>query len=105
MLQLGVIVWMQGSVWPSTLIQIPDLRNQYGGIRSRFFFIFVRLHCLSFMSILNSRDHIRQQIFAPGHAMVAIASYQANSSFSPEGEAAIAVESKTDRQPGRTTLV
>ncbi|KAK7006407.1 hypothetical protein R3P38DRAFT_1708232 [Favolaschia claudopus] len=79
-----------GSVWPSTLIQIP------------FFFIFVRLHCLSFMSILNSRDHIRQQLFAPGHAMVAIPSYQANSSFPPEGELAIAAELKTDRGPSST---
>ncbi|KAK6980740.1 hypothetical protein R3P38DRAFT_3117833 [Favolaschia claudopus] len=79
-----------GSVWPSTLIQIP------------FFFIFVRLHCLSFMSILNSRDHIRQQLFAPGHAMIAIPSYQANSSFPPEGELAIAAELKTDRGPSST---
>ncbi|KAK6988062.1 hypothetical protein R3P38DRAFT_3374307 [Favolaschia claudopus] len=79
-----------GSVWPSTLIQIP------------FFFIFVRLHCLSFMSILNSRDHIRQQLFAPGHAIVAIPSYQANSSFPPEGELAIATELKSDRGPSST---
>ncbi|KAK6980688.1 hypothetical protein R3P38DRAFT_3117647 [Favolaschia claudopus] len=66
-----------GSVWPSTLIQIP------------------------FMSILNSRDHIRQQLFAPGHAMVAIPSYQANSSFPPDGELAIATELKTDRGPSK----
>ncbi|KAK6980641.1 hypothetical protein R3P38DRAFT_2808900 [Favolaschia claudopus] len=87
---INTLVAYTGSVWPSTLIQIP------------FFFIFVRLHCLSFMSILNSRDHIRQQLFAPGHAMVAIPSYQANSSFPPDGELAIAAELKTDRGPSST---
>ncbi|KAK7001571.1 hypothetical protein R3P38DRAFT_3049815 [Favolaschia claudopus] len=52
------------NISPSTLDFVP------------FFFILIRLHCLSFMSILNSRDHIREQLdAASSHAMVTIPSY------------------------------
>ncbi|KAK7006706.1 hypothetical protein R3P38DRAFT_3282446 [Favolaschia claudopus] len=33
------------------------------------------VHALSFMSILNSREHVREQLYAGGHAMVTIPSY------------------------------
>ncbi|KAK6995859.1 hypothetical protein R3P38DRAFT_111245 [Favolaschia claudopus] len=48
---------------PANLDQVP------------FFFILIRLHALSFMSILNSREHVREQLYAGGHAMVTIPSY------------------------------
>ncbi|KAK6980760.1 hypothetical protein R3P38DRAFT_2808998 [Favolaschia claudopus] len=54
-----------GSVAPSSLDHVP------------FFFILIRLHFLSFMSILNSRDHVREQLYAGNHAMVTIPSYPA----------------------------
>ncbi|KAK6995901.1 hypothetical protein R3P38DRAFT_3222827 [Favolaschia claudopus] len=50
------------AVSPSTLYEAP------------FFFILIRLHCLSFMSILNSRDHVRNQLHMSGHAMVTMPS-------------------------------
>ncbi|KAK6969173.1 hypothetical protein R3P38DRAFT_3298610 [Favolaschia claudopus] len=40
-----------------------------------FFFILVRLHFLSFMSILNSRSHVREQLYAADCAMVTIPSH------------------------------
>ncbi|KAK6978241.1 hypothetical protein R3P38DRAFT_500441 [Favolaschia claudopus] len=40
-----------------------------------FFFILIRLHFLSFMSMLNSRDHVREQLYAGDHAMITIPSY------------------------------
>ncbi|KAK7007778.1 hypothetical protein R3P38DRAFT_1620134 [Favolaschia claudopus] len=40
-----------------------------------FFFILVRLHFLSFMSILNSRNHVREQLYAADRAMVTIPSH------------------------------
>ncbi|KAJ7862858.1 hypothetical protein B0H13DRAFT_2071147 [Mycena leptocephala] len=45
---------------PSTLIHEP------------FYFVLVRLYTLSFMSILNSRDHVREKLFSSSHAMVTI---------------------------------
>ncbi|KAJ7814051.1 hypothetical protein B0H13DRAFT_2140682 [Mycena leptocephala] len=45
---------------PSTLIHEP------------FYLVLVRLYALSFMSILNSRDHVREQLFSTTHAMVTI---------------------------------
>ncbi|KAK7006411.1 hypothetical protein R3P38DRAFT_1708376 [Favolaschia claudopus] len=54
-----------GSVAPSSLDHVP------------FFFILIRLHFLSFMSILNSRNHVREQFYAGDHAMVTIPSYPA----------------------------
>ncbi|KAF8148138.1 hypothetical protein K438DRAFT_1867045 [Mycena galopus ATCC 62051] len=39
-----------------------------------FFFILVRLYGLSFMSILNSRDHVREQLFSTTNAMITIPS-------------------------------
>ncbi|KAK6969045.1 hypothetical protein R3P38DRAFT_804484 [Favolaschia claudopus] len=47
---------------PSTLYEAP------------FAFIRIRLHCLSFMSILNSRDHVRSQLHADDHTMITIPS-------------------------------
>ncbi|KAJ7929511.1 hypothetical protein B0H13DRAFT_1859508 [Mycena leptocephala] len=53
-------------VLPSTLVYAP------------FFFILVRFYGLSFMSILNSRDHVREELFSTSHAMITIPSYNAN---------------------------
>ncbi|KAJ7913493.1 hypothetical protein B0H13DRAFT_2659575 [Mycena leptocephala] len=54
-------------------------------IYASFFFVLVRLYGLSFMSILNSREYIREQLFATsvGHAMVTIPSYNPNGSSLP----------------------
>ncbi|KAJ7044289.1 hypothetical protein C8F04DRAFT_1228656 [Mycena alexandri] len=57
---------------PSTLIYAP------------FFFVLVRLYTLSFLSILNSRDHVREQLFSIAHAMITIPSpYTGDSSTLP----------------------
>ncbi|KAJ7724768.1 hypothetical protein B0H16DRAFT_1384752 [Mycena metata] len=57
---------------PSTLIYAP------------FFFVLVRLYTLSFLSILNSRDHVREQLFSIAHAMITIpSSYTGDSSKLP----------------------
>ncbi|KAJ7929560.1 hypothetical protein B0H13DRAFT_2310488 [Mycena leptocephala] len=59
---------------PSTLIYAP------------FFFILVRLYGLSFMSILNSRDHVREELFSTSHAMIMIPSYNPNPTLTADTE-------------------
>ncbi|KAJ7166241.1 hypothetical protein C8R46DRAFT_94176 [Mycena filopes] len=51
-----------------------------------FFFILVRLYACSFMSILNSREHVREQFHAanPDHAMVSIPTYPSRQMESPK---------------------
>ncbi|KAF8148151.1 hypothetical protein K438DRAFT_1989331 [Mycena galopus ATCC 62051] len=53
-------------------------------IYAPFFFILIRFYGLSFMSILNSRDHVREQLFATTQGMITIpSSYTADSSALP----------------------
>ncbi|KAJ6532152.1 hypothetical protein DFH09DRAFT_1182737 [Mycena vulgaris] len=65
----GLVIFV---CFPTALIYLP------------FFFILVRLYALSFMSILNSRDHVREQLFSTTHAMITIpSSYTPNHSTLP----------------------
>ncbi|KAJ7495300.1 hypothetical protein FB451DRAFT_1213790 [Mycena latifolia] len=54
-----------------------------------FFFILVRLYGCSFMSILNSREYVRDQLYATNtdHAMVTIPSYSGGSSNPGQSQA------------------
>ncbi|KAJ7284424.1 hypothetical protein C8J57DRAFT_1708909 [Mycena rebaudengoi] len=61
----GLVTWLTSTL---TLIYAP------------FFFILVRLYGCSFLSILNSRDKVLDQLYpnASDHAMVSIPSYNSN---------------------------
>ncbi|KAF8130920.1 hypothetical protein K438DRAFT_1999175 [Mycena galopus ATCC 62051] len=53
-------------------------------IYAPFFFILIRFYGLSFMSILNSRGHVREQLFATTQGTITIpSSYTADSSALP----------------------
>ncbi|KAF7356176.1 hypothetical protein MVEN_00948600 [Mycena venus] len=77
-----------------------------------FFFIDVRLYGCSFMSILNSRDSLREQLYATNtdHAMVTIPTYGEGSSHGQHSEPTKRAEDSVivwakDRSEGTATVV
>ncbi|KAF8181234.1 hypothetical protein K438DRAFT_1601975 [Mycena galopus ATCC 62051] len=68
---LAIACLVAWAVWTTTLI--------YG----LFYFLLVRFYALSFMSILNSREYIREQMDDPSHAMLTFPSFVHNTTTVP----------------------